>query len=438
MNLICAGVSRAVRNALMVACSLLSAHSLYSASIYSQPYTFTTLAGMAGSGSADGTGTNAQFTGPRGVAVDSAGNVYVADYDNHTIRKVTPAGEVSTLAGLAGSKGSADGLGSAARFNAPRGVAVDSVGNVYVADSLNFTIRKITSSGEVSTLAGLAGTFGSVDGLGSDARFSNLSGVALDSAGALYVADSGNNMIRKFTPGGEVSTLAGLGGSPGYADGAGTNARFSNPYGVVVDSTGTVYVADTGNFTIRKITPGGEVSTLAGQVHSSGSTDGTGSNARFFNPYGVAVDSAGNVFVADTSNFTIRRITPSGEVSTLAGQVRSSGCTDGTGSNARFYLPYGVAVDRGGNLYVADLGNYAIRLGRAAPAPPLLNLSPAGGQLILSWPLEGSNFLVEASSTLFPAPAWLPLTNAVGTNGTCCVLTNGLDTGARFFRLRLP
>ena len=170
----------------------------------------TTLAGLAGSqGSADGTGSAARFAWPIGVAVDSTGNVYVADNGNDTIRKVTPAGVVTTLAGLAGSSGSADGTGSAARFYGPSGVAVDSAGNVYVADTGNYTIRKVTPAGVVTTLAGLAGTEGSADGTGSAARFSYPSGVAVDSAGNVYVADTGNNTIRKVTPAGVVTTLAG-------------------------------------------------------------------------------------------------------------------------------------------------------------------------------------------------------------------------------------
>ena len=152
---------------------------------------------------------------------------------------------VTTLAGLAGSSGSANGTGSAARFYYPFGVAVDSAGNVYVADTGNNTIRKVTPAGVVTTLAGLAGSSGSADGTGSAARFNYPSGVAVDSAGNVYVADTGNNTIRKVTPAGVVTTLAGLAGSPGSADGTGSAARFYYPHGVAVDSAGNVYVADT-------------------------------------------------------------------------------------------------------------------------------------------------------------------------------------------------
>ncbi len=328
-----------------------------------EPYSFTTFAGIPPSNTpgSDGTGSAARFYYPTGVAMDSAGNVYVADTSNHTIRKVTPSGVVSTLAGLAGSHGSADGTGSAARFYYPNGVAVDSTGNVYVADTGNHTIRKITPSGVVSTLAGLAFIKGIADGTGSAARFNDPSGVAVDSAGSVYVADSGSDTIRKVTSAGVGSTLAGLAFGLGSVDGTGSDARFYSPNGVAVDGAGNVYVTDTGNHTIRKITPSGVVSTLAGLAYNSGSADGTGSAARFNDPSGVAVDSAGNVYVADTSNHTIRKITPSGVVSTLAGLAFNSGSADGTGSAARFNDPSGVAVDSAGNVYVADSGNYTIR-----------------------------------------------------------------------------
>src|SRR4051812_20684041 len=208
------------------------------------PYSFSTLAGSAGYGSSDGTGSAARFNNPFGVAIDSAGNSYVADTSNHTIRKITAAGVVTTLAGLAGTSGSADGTGSAARFFLPKGVAVDSTGNVYVADTNNHTIRKITPAGVVSTLAGFAHSPGSNDGTGSDAAFFNPSGVSVDSVGNVYVADTGANTIRKITPAGVVTTIAGQPGAFGSNDGTGPNAHFLFPTGVTVDSGGNLYVAD--------------------------------------------------------------------------------------------------------------------------------------------------------------------------------------------------
>ncbi len=324
----------------------------------------TTLAGSANAqwGSSDGTASAARFYDPNGVAVDSAGNVYVADTQNEDIRKISRSGIVTTLAGSAGQSGSSNGTGSAAMFDWPHSVAVDSAGNVYVADQFNQEIRKITPSGVVATLAGSAGQYGSSDGTGSAASFYTPEGVAVDSAGNVYVADAGKDVIRKITPSGVVSTLAGSAGQQGFSDGTGSTARFSTPVGVAVDSAGNVYVADQWN-AIRKITPAGVVSTLAGSASDQwGYSDGTGSAARFNYPAGVAVDSAGNVYVADEQTDLIRKITPSGVVTTLAGGSPGvSGSNNGVGSAASFCLPMGVAVDSAGNVYVADTYNDDVR-----------------------------------------------------------------------------
>ncbi|HYI12015.1 MAG TPA: hypothetical protein VEK57_23375 [Thermoanaerobaculia bacterium] len=352
----------------------------------------TTLAGFAGiAGSADGTASAARFDNPIGVATDSSGNVYVADSGNNTIRKINPAGSVTTLAGragVAGRSGSADGTASAARFNFPSGVATDSSGNVYVGDSRNNTIRKVTSEGAVTTLAGLAGTAGSADGTGSAARFSNPIGVATDSSGNVYVADFGNSTIRKITPARAVTTLAGLAETPGSADGTGSAARFNAPQRVATDSSGNVYVADTGNQTIRKITAMGAVTTLAGLAEDRGSVDGMGSAARFNDPTGVATDSSGNVYVADYSSSTIRKITPAGDVTTLAGLAGHVGSEDGTGSAARFFDPVGMAADSSGNVYVADSRNSTIR-----------KISPAGAVITVAGLAETPGSLDGTGST---------------------------------------
>ena len=304
------------------------------------------------------------FICPAGIAVNDRGDVYVADTLNHTIRKITPAGVVTTLAGQAGQHGSIDGIGRNARFWAPFGIAVDYEGNVYVADTANNTIRKFTPNGVVTTLAGLAGQPGSADGIGIGARFRNPWGVAVDNAGNVYVADSSNFTIRKITPAGAVTTLAGLAGQDGSADGIGASARFKTPFGVAVDSAWNVYVADAGNNTIRKITASGAVSTLAGLAGQDGSADGIGANARFKTPFGVAVDSAWNVYVADTGNNAIRRITLKGIVSTVAGRAGVPGGSDeGKGKDARFFCPNNVAVDSAGNIYVADTDNHTVRKG---------------------------------------------------------------------------
>ena len=316
----------------------------------------STLAGSGTSGYADGTGTAAQFKNPYGVAVDGAGTVYVADEGNHRIRKVTAAGVVSTLAG-SGTAGFADGTGTAAQFNFPTGVAVDCSGTVYVADYVNQRIRKVTAAGVVSTLAG-SGTAGFADGTGTAAQFNFPTGVAVDGTGTVYVADYVNQRIRTVTAAGVVSTLAGS-GTYGFADGTGTAAQFRDPHGVAVDAAGTVYVADYGNHRIRTVTAAGVVSTLAGSG-TSGFADGTGTAAQFNNPKGVAVDGAGTVYVADYGNHRIRMVTAAGVVSTLAGSG-TSGFADGTATAARFYNPWGVAVEGAGTMYVADASNHGVR-----------------------------------------------------------------------------
>jgi len=320
-------------------------------------------AGTAGPGSfADGTGAAARFNGPVGIAADSKGTVYVADTGNGIIRRISSAGVVTTLAGTAGTIGISDATGPAARFNAPIGIAVDASGNIYVADGGNNTLRKIVivaSAGVVTTLAGVPPVSGATDTATGPATFNIPVGATADSAGNLYVADGLNNTIRKITPGGVVTTLAGS-GSPGSADAIGAAASFRGPQGITIDGAGNLYVADSGNSTIRKVTPDGAVSTFAGQAGSSGSADGFG-NARFQTPVGVRTDSIGNVYVADQGNHTIRRITPFGFVSTLAGTASVAGSTDAIGRDASFNSPSGIAVDDAGNVYVADAGNHVIR-----------------------------------------------------------------------------
>jgi sugar lactone lactonase YvrE len=326
--------------------------------------TVTTLAGHPGefnNGAADGVGSLARFSNPTGVAVDTFGNVYVADFYANTIRKITPGGMVTTIAGSYGQLGSNDGVGSAARFAYPAGIAVDKAGNLFVADAGNDTIRKIDPTGMVTTIAGAAGIYGTADGTGTGARFTHPNGVTLDSAGNIYVADFDNHAIRRVTPDGVVTTFAGRPGVAGYADGPGADARFTHPFNTAFDGAGNLYVADGATQTIRKIDSAGNVTTLAGSPGQEGSNDGTGMTARFDYPHGVVVDPAGNVYVSDWGNWSIRKVTPEGVVSTFAGLPGDSGSWDGTGLAARFELPADVAIDKAGNLFVADSGNSTIR-----------------------------------------------------------------------------
>nr|WP_230679114.1 NHL repeat-containing protein [Hymenobacter properus] len=289
-----------------------------------------------------------------GLAIAADGTLYVVDEENQTIRKIAPTGTVSTLAGATGSKGSADGAALAARFFHPVGLALAADGALYVTDADNHTIRRVSPTGVVTTIAGTPSRKGSVDGRGPAAAFRRPHGVAVDANGTVFVADTENHTIRKITPEGSVTTLAGASGHKGSADGVGTAARFYHPAGLALDGAGNLYVADNGNHTIRKIAPDGTVSTLAGQAGRHGGTDGPQSTARFLFPTGVAVDAIGNVYVADHLNATIRKISPTGEVSTLAGSVLRAGQEDGPGPAARFVGPFGIVVDASGGLYVTD------------------------------------------------------------------------------------
>jgi streptogramin lyase len=269
---------------------------------------------FSATGFTNGPDSLSSFKGAFGVAADGSGNIYVADAGNNAIRLVSPSGIVSTFAGT-GAPGSADGMDTAT-FDSPMGVAADGQGNVYVADYENHLIRKVTPAGLVSTIAGKAGVPGFTDGVDTAARFNLPEALAVDAAGNIYVADSGNDAIRKITPGGTVTTLAGN-GSAGNANGNGRSASFNSPFGIAVDASGNVYIADSGNNLVRKITPGGAVSTFAGNG-SKGTANGTGNVAAFNTPAGLAIDAAGNIYVSDENNNQIRKITPSGSITVFA------------------------------------------------------------------------------------------------------------------------
>lgn len=317
---------------------------------YTLSVNVTTLAG-SDAGFADGTGTSAKFYFPVGIICDAQGNVYVGDASNDRIRKITPAGLVTTFAGS--TQGNVDGTGTAAKFNTPVGVCTDAQGNFYVGDIGNYMIRKITPGALVSMVAG--GTEGSGNGQGIAAQFKYPVGVCTDLQGNIYVADNKNHSIRKITPTGLVTTFAG--GTAGTADGNGTAAQFDEPYGICSDAQGNIYVADNVNHRIRKITPAGVVSTIAGST--AGMQNGNAATAKFNQPDGICVDAQGNIYVSDYYNHCIRMITPAGVVSTLAGGI--PGYQDGNASEARFDRPGSICLDTQGNLYVADRYNHRIR-----------------------------------------------------------------------------
>jgi len=303
----------------------------------------------------------ALFNFPTAVSADPLGNIYLADSGNSTIRKISKDGTVSTLAGNPHQKGSIDGNGMNALFSFPDGVAVDENFNVYVCDSDNHNIRKITAQGDVTTIAGIAGVEGHVDGYGKEARFHLPTGIC-EFKGVLYVSDRFNHIIRRITPDGYVKTIAGIPGISGYHDDIGPKSMFNFPSGIAHDKRGNIYVADRGNHSIRKIDTNGMVITLAGDPNK-GWSDGIGKNAQFLYPECVAVDSnTQEVFVADFGNHVIRKISiKNQQVITVAGSPGKDGSIDGIAKMALFNSPNGVAVDIFGNILVTEYRNHTVR-----------------------------------------------------------------------------
>jgi len=302
------------------------------------------------------------FISPAGIVVDAGGNAYVSDMEDHTIWKVSPSPTYlkTLLAGSPGLPGSSDGNGTSARFNTPGALALDGSGNLIVADTGNHTIRRIATDGTVTTLAGTAGLPGSANGVGALARFNAPNGLAVTGTGSIYIADAQNHTIRLLATDGTVTTFAGTAGKPGQVDGDKAAALFNQPNGLALSPNGTLYVADYGNSCIRAIAPSGAVSLLAGQYATSGFTNGTGVGATFYLPVGLTLDSTGNLYVSEVGNHALRQVTATGVTTSLAGSG-TAGNTDSSGSSALFFRPCGVAITPSGNLMVADTGNHILR-----------------------------------------------------------------------------
>lgn len=305
----------------------------------------STLAGSDTAGAANGSGSAAGFSGMFGLTLDAAGNIYVGDALNSQIRKITVDGVVTTYAG--GKTGS----GAAANFLTPSGLVFDTAGNLYVTDAGNHNVRKITPAGVITTVAG-SGTFASRDGNGLFASFKTPAGIVIDGAGNLYVGDAEAHVIRKITPQGDVTTFAGITDVKGSADGTGQAATFNDPAGLAIDAAGNLYVADALNNKIRKITPAGVVTTFAGSG-TAGSTNATGTAASFNTPVNLSIDADGFLYVAEAQGNLIRKISPAGKVSTIAGGG-TGGDTADTGAAALFHGPTSVVFDKAKTLYVAD------------------------------------------------------------------------------------
>lgn len=419
----------------------------------------TTFAGSATNmvGSIDGAGTAARFNKPAGLGSDRNGNIYVADGFNNTIRKISPDGRVTTIAGILAG-GHADGPALNAKFNRPWGVLIDNRGDIntvtiYVADKDNHVIRKIDPAGNVSTIAGTVRREGATDATGTAAKFFSPENMVFDDVGNIYIADTDNNLIRKMTPAGEVTTFAGS-GAPGKTNATGTAASFNKPIGLVINrTTGDIYVADYGNHLIRKITPDGLVSTFAGNG-LLGNANGTGESASFDRPYGLTIDHLGNLYLSD-ANDVIKKITPAGKVYTIAGSRRLiPGYNDGLAFEAAFYTPIGLTFDNNSNLYVADENNNKIRkisLGGGyftdKPLPEGLKLDPSTGVItgtpteaspLTEYTIIGHNYFgessfvmeIEVKETIDPLVKISPLTADICTGSTFTFTATAENAGA--------
>ncbi len=416
----------------------LSAICLFASASRGQQSTTTLAGSVLQTGSADGPAARALFHDPAGLAMDTNGNLFIADYQNHAIRKLSPDGLVTTFAGRPGHLGSTNGTGTNATFNNPSGIALAANGTLYVSDTGNNIIRSVSASGVVGTLAGAAGQSGATNATGGLARFNTPLGIALGPGGSIFVADSGNYTVRKVTSGGVVTTLAGSPGIWGSADGAGGAARFNCPVGVAVDRSGNIFVSDANNYTIRKITSAGVVSTWAGLAGAEGVADGTGNGARFGKPAELKTDSNDNLYVADAFNGVVRKITTNRVVTTVAGLAGVGGATDGFGPQARFFNPYGLAVDHNGNLRVSDTYNETIRF-VYSPITAWLGRNAAGDGMVVGWEASaGNKYQVQYREEL-GVENWQNLGGAVTATNTTCVQTDPLSSaaGRRFYRVVL-
>ncbi len=393
----------------------------------------TTLAGQAlVSGAANGTGTNAAFSDPAAIVADAHGNFFVADSQNHAIRKVTTNGVVTTFAGSLGVAGTSDGTGTGARFNSPCGLAFDGSGNLFVSDTGNSTIRKITPAGAVSTFAGSAGQSGFADGAAGSAQFSSPLGIVVAPNGNVYVADCGNHCLRAIS-GGVVSTFAGRPQVWGTADGRGTNAQFDGPIGLAFDSHTNLFVSDANNDTIRIIAPDRSVTTFAGVANEDGAADGDLNSARFRSPAEMAFDPKGNLFIADSFNQTIREITTNGVVSTVSGMTAIDGSVDGENGVARFYNPYGVVVAADGSLLIADTYNELVRQ-VLVPFRLALQISGATQVTTISWDsVVGKKYQVQVKSDL--SVSWTNLASILTATNLTLSAPDASAGRSRYYRV---
>ncbi|HUS33962.1 MAG TPA: NHL repeat-containing protein [Verrucomicrobiae bacterium] len=377
-----------------------------------------TLAGRAlVTGKQDGSAAEARFNDPAALAADSAGNLYVADSRNHAIRKIAADGSVFTISV------------SGTAFDTPSGIAISPQG-LIVSDSANHVIRRINHDGTTTLIAGIFGQSGFDDGPSSSARFDSPLGIAVATNGVIYVADCGNHTIRAIAPDGAVTTFAGLAGTWGSNDGAGAAARVNGPTGLALDPEGNLFVSDSNNHTIRKISSTGAVTTFAGTPLENGFVNGDRHAAKFFQPAELAFDTHGALYVADSMNHAIRKISPDGQVSTAAGLSQTFGAEDGDNGHARLYNPYGLAFLPSGELAISDSYNQTIR--RALPTAEV-KISFAR-PISLQWnSVIGKEYRIEAASESFDA--WENVGNSIKATGQTSVVNVAPPAKVSVFRV---
>lgn len=358
--------------------------------------TLTTLAGTGTGGfNGEGQATSAQLNFPTGVGADAGGNVYVADRDNNRVRRVSPAGVISTVAGTGVAGFNGDGVqATSAQLNQPRDVAVDGAGNVYVADQNNHRVRKISPAGIITTVAGTGVAGFNGDGIqATSAQLASPRGVAVDEAGSVYISDTLNHRIRKVDPSGIITTVAGTGAAGFSGDGGqATSAQLSQPRGVDVDGAGNVYIADLGNERVRKVDPNGVITTLAGTGVGGFSGDGGQATAAQLNdPEDVAADAAGSVYISDFNNERVRKVDPNGIITTVAGTgVAGFSGDGGQAVAARLDGPVGLALDGSASLYIGDFSNHRVRKVTNVPPEAAFTATPPSGTAPLAVAFDAS------------------------------------------------
>lgn len=357
--------------------------------------------GFSGDG---GPAISAQLGSPIGLAVDGVGNIYIADYLNNRVRKVTPLGIISTFAGNGTFGYSGDGgLATSAQLRQPNGLTIDGAGNIYIADDFNHCVRRVTPAGIISTFAGTGVQGYSGDGgPATSAQLNKPYGLTIDRMGNIYIAEYLNHCVRKVTPAGIISTFAGTGVQGFSGDGGpAVSAQLREPTGVIPDGAGNIYIADNSNYRVRKVTPAGIIFTFAGTGVGGYSGDGgPATNAQFYGPTGLTTDGAGNIYISDLVNQRIRRISPSGIISTFAGTgIQGFSGDGGPAINAQLDNPQGLTTDAAGNLYIADHWNNRVR--RVNYPNTDINTHNTPNAQIILYPNPATNILNIATQTGF-------------------------------------